>query len=567
MKSQVVVMLVLSCAIIVSSSIAGETTLIEMIDFSRQTFAEEALLVKQSVEVHIQARGAMDEKDGNPVASAWILDVDSREVVWSLTDSKKDRKRGRMDVNAETSIQLDPGKYDVYFSVAPYRRWGSYSGGDIGDFFSRLFDGRSKKDWRREARKWGLTVKVDDSDLSKLELSEHQVDLGNAITLTGLGDDEYEEILFKIDSSTKFRVYAIGEGADGEMYDYGLILDVETGERVWEMAYRKTRWAGGGSKNRKIDETITLEAGSYRMSFVTDDSHSPESWNRLMPYDHLLWGITLWPVEGSDVRIVDEDQQNAPIVNISRVGDDEFRCKGFTLKRRARVRVRCLGELGYKRYFADYGWILNARTREKVWALSQPRDSHAGGGKKNRMFDGVITLDPGDYQVCYQSDDSHSYNNWNVAPPYNPSAWGITLWGVDSDFNEDWYSSFSGGKDPAVLVQFIRVSDDRRLRDRFTLDKDTDVRVYAIGEGDADEMYDYGWIEDEDGEKVWRMSYRDSDHAGGARKNRRINSVITLEKGEYRVYYKTDGSHSYDSWNSAPPEDAEYWGITVRKEN
>ena len=546
--------------------VAEEMTLIEMVDFSHRSFTEEGLLVKQPVEIEIHAQGAVERKSGDPLASAWILEAVSRDVVWSLIDDEPSSHRGKWDVEVKKTMTLEPGSYEVYFAAAPYRRWGSFGKTDLGDFLSGLFDGRSGKDWRRESKKWGVRLTIDDSDSERIMKIDVEPDEEDVVSLTGLGDDEYEELVFQINSETEFRLYAIGEGSDGEMYDYGMILDATTGERVWEMAYRKTDWAGGGIKNRKIDEKLSLDPGTYRLSFVTDDSHSPESWNRLLPYDPHFWGITLWPLKGSDVRLLDQDEILTPIVNIDRVGNDTFRCEGFTLKRSASVRVRCLGELGYKRYFADYGWILNARTREKVWSLSRPRDKHAGGGKKNRMFDGVIDLEPGDYQVCYQSDDSHSYNNWNVAPPYNPAAWGITVWGADPDFDKRWITTFSGGKDSAILVQFIRVTDDRRRRDRFVLKKPGAVRIYALGEGDEDHMYDYGWIEDEEGEKIWRMGYEESEHAGGAKKNRRVNKVIDLEAGEYRVFYKTDGSHSFDSWNSEPPEDAEYWGITVRKE-
>ena len=48
--------------------------------------------------------------------------------------------------------------------------------------------------------------------------------------------------------------------------------------------------------------------------------------------------------------------------------------------------------------------------------------------------------------------------------------------------------------------------------------------------------------------------------------NRLFNDVITLRAGEYRVYYETDGSHSYRDWNSSPPDDVEKYGITIMNE-
>jgi hypothetical protein len=59
------------------------------------------------------------------------------------------------------------------------------------------------------------------------------------------------------------------------------------------------------------------------------------------------------------------------------------------------------------------------------------------------------------------------------------------------------------------------------------------------------------------------MSYRRTVHAGGARKNRVFNDIINLPKGEYRLCYQTDDSHSYSDWNDAAPRDPVKWGITV----
>ena len=118
-----------------------------------------------------------------------------------------------------------------------------------------------------------------------------------------------------------------------------------------------------------------------------------------------------------------------------------------------------------------------------------------------------------------------------------------------------------------VIVEITRVRDDERLDRDFELDRDTKVRIFAIGEGVRGDMADLGWIKDLDRNKVvWEMTYRTSDHAGGADKNLMYNETMTLPKGHYRVYYRTDGSHSYRDWNSSPPYDQEKYGITLYRE-
>jgi hypothetical protein len=59
------------------------------------------------------------------------------------------------------------------------------------------------------------------------------------------------------------------------------------------------------------------------------------------------------------------------------------------------------------------------------------------------------------------------------------------------------------------------------------------------------------------------MTYSMTFHAGGGRKNRVVNTTIVLDKGDYRLRYRSDDSHCYNDWNVDPPEDQEYWGITL----
>jgi hypothetical protein len=59
------------------------------------------------------------------------------------------------------------------------------------------------------------------------------------------------------------------------------------------------------------------------------------------------------------------------------------------------------------------------------------------------------------------------------------------------------------------------------------------------------------------------MSYRLTEHAGGAQKNRLYDGVIRLPAGEYVLRYRTDGSHSPDSWNAEPPFDPAMWGVVL----
>jgi hypothetical protein len=251
------------------------------------------------------------------------------------------------------------------------------------------------------------------------------------------------------------------------------------------------------------------------------------------------------------------------ILSLTRVGNGENRVEGFTLKRPMHVRVLALGEaLGGQLY--DYGAILDAKTRKTVWAMDLAHTEHAGGADKNRMEDEVVSLDPGSYLVYYVTDDSHSYDDWNSAEPDYPALWGITLISEDGPVDRKVVLPYDDGENDAVLARIVGVGDDADLERRFTLDRTSDVRVYAIGEGDDDEMYDYAWIEDaRTGHVVWRMTYGDTEHAGGAQKNRLFDRTVHLPAGEYRVRYQSDDSHSFGDWNEDAPRDPFSYGVTV----
>jgi hypothetical protein len=256
------------------------------------------------------------------------------------------------------------------------------------------------------------------------------------------------------------------------------------------------------------------------------------------------------------------------IVSLTRIGDDEIASDGFTLEKPLDVRVYAVGE-GTGNEMHDYGWILNASTREPVWRMSYRDTERAGGATKNRMVNAVLSLDAGSYIVHYMTDGSHSWNDWNSSPPEYEDAWGISVLAADGKLDESIISEYDVAADPNIVAQLVAIRDDADRGQHFALQNETEIRIYALGEGDSGEMYDYAWIEDaETGKGVWEMTYRVTEHAGGARKNRLFDGTITLPAGEYVLRYEADDSHSLEGWNAAAPHDPFSYGVTLfRVEN
>jgi len=317
-------------------------------------------------------------------------------------------------------------------------------------------------------------------------------------------------------------------------------------------------------------ETLQLKPGRYVAYFVCDDSHSPDDWNNVPATDPEFWGMTLRVSDRTaraEIKPFEYEPvpQGQTIVSMIGIRDDEMRSAGFALRRPMDVHIYALGE-GTNDKMNDYAWIVDDEQHKRVWVMRYEETEHAGGAEKNRLFDGTVHLDAGNYLVYYHSDGSHSYNDWNGAPPAEERFWGVSIYPASRRLNPADVGPFMRARGPgtnSTLAQLEHMGDDEDARTPLRLTEETRVRVLALGEGRDGDMFDYGWIEDADGRTVWRMKYDETDPAGGSDKNRVFDGVITLPAGNYVVRYRSDGSHSYDDWNTDPPDDPESWGIAV----
>lgn len=531
--------------------------------------AIEAFTLREKLPLKIEAIGQEGNEPEEYRAYAWILDAASRRLVWDFNSKTARQKHKRDGLLVQDEITLPAGDYELNFAAvsAPIRVKNFL--GAVSEFWSQL-----KSDDEEISSRWGVKILCERSkaDCSVLEATQLRRDSQAIVQLIENGNEAYQTEGFSLSREMDVKIYAIGEGYPNkrEMFDYAWIVDANSRKRVWEMDPRNTDHAGGGEKNRRVEDIVTLPAGDYLVSYVTDDSHSFDEWNTMPPTDPRYWGITIWGAgvgEGETyVKPYRAEPSRSPIVELTRVPDDANESQRFQLTKPTRLRIYALGESSSQRTLADYGWIMDARTREKVWEMKYRDTEHAGGGQKNRMCDTVIELPAGSYIAYYVTDDSHAFGDWNVGPPFDPESWGLTIWGAGDDFDSSSVRNLQADEDPDIIAQIIRVGDDEKIRKQFTLTQKIQVRIYALGEGDRSEMYDYGWIETERGDVIWEMSFNQTESAGGASKNRRVNQLLTLDPGTYFLCYQSDDSHSYAEWNQTPPEDPLYWGITLTRE-
>lgn len=557
-------------------AVASAELLVNIDNIHPNRFETQGFELTKPARLDIEAVGVKLKYNEELCAYAWIIDSRTRRVIWKMTSENADKVRNDRNLRRiSDTIGFDKGKYELYY-FAGTQFFGDITIKGTGDFFNFLGDifgdGGSAE---LEKLLGDCYVKISSSEISKSSINLFEVtgDLpGALLRFNKLGDSKYIQSGFSLEKPSTIRIYAIGEilsGSDSPA-DYGWIINAKTRHKVWEMTRWNTHWAGGNSKNRFFDEEVQLPAGDYILTYVTDDSHSFPRFNANPPFDPMNWGITILPSTGfinSTFRKYTPPSRGTSLIEFTRARNDDFFEQPFKITNSTNVHIYAIGEYGNSnREFADYGWIQDAASGRIVWEMTYRNTEHAGGARKNRMFDGDVTLAKGDYVLYYSTDDSHAYNDWNDSPPYDPTAWGIAIYPGNGYKTGDLIKTTSKEIEASsnILVKIVGVRDNEKRRDKFTLTKTTRIHIYAIGEGDPSEMFDYGWIIDtRTGRSVWEMTWRNTEPAGGARKNRLYDDDITLDPGTYEVHYVSDDSHSFNDWNSAKPRDPYNWGITV----
>jgi hypothetical protein len=395
------------------------------------------------------------------------------------------------------------------------------------------------------------------------------------------------------------------QGADVQLQSVILTqkFGTQPAVRVWllDALARRTVWqpaagCGDGIHDsqllRRFTASVPLPAGTYALYLYANSSY--EAGEPFQKWSHVLndlaalmnreqpgreYGSYLErcfvslsvPAERSAVlQPVTRPWERAALIDMTGVGDDVLLSQPARVSRDTRVHIIALGEGGsniqikakgivhvYSGTLYDYGWIEEAASAKTVWQMTDENTKPAGGAIKNRRFDGELRLTRGDYVFHYLTDGSHAWGSWNGM---------VVLPGADyREGDLQPLDSLPVARDPALLVRIVQVGDNQDRRQAFVLQAPSRLHVYALGEGDDDEMFDYGRIVDlESGRVVWRMTWDNTRDGGGADKNRLFDGEIILGPGRYEARYRTDDSHAFGSWNASPPREPHQWGMTLR---
>jgi hypothetical protein len=316
--------------------------------------------------------GAMWERNGKPIppwtGNAWILDLQSRRVVWELSEA----------TTTEGSHGLRTFKGNVHLPAGSYRAY--YASFPDGEYWSE--DGKKtapdrKWHWfgNQPVQEFKLILRADGRELDASERDRLRglTSPSTIVALRGASPQTFEQAGFAISKPTEVQIYAVGEAREDGEFDFAWIVNADTRAPVWRFTYRDSQPAGGAPKNRAVTTSQVLPAGRYAVFYATDDSHDPSEWNAQPPHDPEAWGVTLTVKDAAAraaVKTFDYElvPANATIVALTKVGNRASKKQGFTLTRAMDLRIYALGEGRGGRMF-DYGWITSDESHKRVWTM------------------------------------------------------------------------------------------------------------------------------------------------------------------------------------------------------
>lgn len=414
-----------------------------------------------------------------------------------------------------------------------------------------------------------------------------------SIEITGVQSHDLQHRFFSVDRDLELRVDAVGAAlkSGDNLFAYPWLIDARTRALVWSMDEEITDPVSGSSWLREYGDDLLLRRGSYELYYYAgwpdffSGGVKPENLGEVFQRLADLLGKAGRGGEDDALRALPPRYyvrltgdaaalhetpravERPAAVSILGPGNGAYRQGGFTINADLDLEVYALGEYSESGdAMVDWGWVIDARTGKRVWEMTRDNTDLAGGAAKNRRFHDRVHLVRGDYMAYYVTDDSHTYDDWNSPPPYDPDAWGLQIFPV-SPADRDQIVPYEDRGVSGPLLQLVDIGDNELRSQAFRLTRPEALRIYAIGEHDQydDRMADYGWIvRAADKHKTWVMAPDNTGPAGGARKNRQFDGIVDLAAGDYILYYTSDGSHSYaGGWNASPPHDQKSYGVSL----
>lgn len=166
---------------------------------------------------------------------------------------------------------------------------------------------------------------------------------------------------------------------------------------------------------------LATNGGLHRINYI-DDSGISDSVTITRQYN------IIDPTVQMQVDSIQRSRQL--LASIQEVGNNQEVTQEFILEKEDTVLIVYSGECApSNQECSDKGWLENAE-EQKIWASSFLGTFHGGGATKNRKGLFTVSLPAGKYELHFETDESHAYNEWNAQPPDRSNEWGIKVFKI-----------------------------------------------------------------------------------------------------------------------------------------
>lgn len=160
-----------------------------------------------------------------------------------------------------------------------------------------------------------------------------------------------------------------------------------------------------------------------------------------------------------------------PLIALEKIGDSREIKSNFNLNQTTEFVLFASGEQADS--LRDYAWL--EKDGKTIWQMNPEKARYAGGAIKNRIQIVTLKLTPGNYSLCYRSDDSHSFEKWNRLPPNLPELWGAQIYKISSG-EKVWLEDHLQEIKPPYKLSSNNISD-------IFLDENESVWIATLGGG------------------------------------------------------------------------------------
>jgi hypothetical protein len=176
--------LITAILVLLSEGFGGEKTVISLKNFCDTELKSAGIEIVQPTAFHIKALGGGGDygwtyKSNELFAYGWILDADTRKLVWKMDVDNTSKSKGDREFDDE--VTLKPGSYEVYFTVPTFAYHTTFThvnmnidhrekplfgahekkGKDFFGMFKNWWSDDIAKDWEKRCDRWGIELLLD----------------------------------------------------------------------------------------------------------------------------------------------------------------------------------------------------------------------------------------------------------------------------------------------------------------------------------------------------------------------------------------------------------------------